>query len=483
MQKKLISLHHWLGTFFFVLFTVWFLSGFVMMYKGFPSLSESDKVRLNHSFQLDEGHLAKPQDIFSDVSGASIADFKINAFNDDVVYHVVLEDGSTLSRFANGSPFKLTWQSALQRAEQLTGVSAKSAEIEVLQEVDQWIPRTKFMKHLPVYKVQLNDENHTWVHVSSLTGEALNVTTQSDRFWAWVGAIPHWIYFRDIRVYSTFWSNLIIWLSAFGFIMTLTGIVTGIVRYKKKPKANFRRFKNRWYNIHYYTGLFFGLFVCTWIFSGLMSMSPLDWASSTALSPKEHVSWQGGTFTLNDFDDNFVNASNFNPSVKEIRFSKFDGHILAEKDFGTKVKVEDIADNSYVLTKEKIVEKIDLLNTSEKVSQSQVIREYDNYYYDRKKRKVLPVIKCVEGSMVYYVDPNTAEVLMKNDATNRTERWLYHGLHSLDFAFLTNNRPLWDIVMIFLLLGGTLVCITACGLGIKFIRRKAKKYKKKMANR
>ena len=32
----------------------------------------------------------------------------------------------------------------------------------------------------------------------------------------------------------------------------------------------------------------------------------------------------------------------------------------------------------------------------------------------------------------------------------RWNRWLYHGLHSLDFPFLRYSRPLWDIVVIVL---------------------------------
>ncbi|MBX2841185.1 MAG: hypothetical protein KTR26_05410, partial [Flammeovirgaceae bacterium] len=84
-----------------------------------------------------------------------------------------------------------------------------------------------------------------------------------------------------------------------------------------------------------------------------------------------------------------------------------------------------------------------------------------------------------DDQLAFYIDPANGNVLLKSDVTNRLERWLYHGLHSLDFSFLTNNRPLWDIVMITLLLGGTTISITAVGLGIKFMRRKKRKYLRK----
>jgi len=43
---------------------------------------------------------------------------------------------------------------------------------------------------------------------------------------------------------------------------------------------------------------------------------------------------------------------------------------------------------------------------------------------------------------------------------SRANRWLYHGLHSLDFPILHTRRPLWDIVVIALSLGGLVVSAT-----------------------
>jgi hypothetical protein len=42
----------------------------------------------------------------------------------------------------------------------------------------------------------------------------------------------------------------------------------------------------------------------------------------------------------------------------------------------------------------------------------------------------------------------------------RLRRWLYQGFHSLDFPFLYYKRPLWDIVVIALSIGGTVLSLT-----------------------
>ena len=46
-------------------------------------------------------------------------------------------------------------------------------------------------------------------------------------------------------------------------------------------------------------------------------------------------------------------------------------------------------------------------------------------------------------------------------ARSWVSRWLYHGLHSLDFPWLYRYRPLWDIVVISFMLGGTALCVTS----------------------
>ena len=54
---------------------------------------------------------------------------------------------------------------------------------------------------------------------------------------------------------------------------------------------------------------------------------------------------------------------------------------------------------------------------------------------------------------------------------SRIERWLYNGLHSLDFPFWYDMRPAWDIVMIVLLLGGLISSSVGFVLGFSRVAR------------
>jgi hypothetical protein len=89
---------------------------------------------------------------------------------------------------------------------------------------------------------------------------------------------------------------------------------------------------------------------------------------------------------------------------------------------------------------------------------------YDSYYYDRERELPLPVLRVryddPERTWLY-VDPERGVVLRKEERLTRLNRWLYHGLHSLDFPFLYYRRPLWDIVVIGLSIGGLLLTIAS----------------------
>jgi hypothetical protein len=61
----------------------------------------------------------------------------------------------------------------------------------------------------------------------------------------------------------------------------------------------------------------------------------------------------------------------------------------------------------------------------------------------------------------YYIDPKTARIVQSYNSNSRWNRWLYHGLHSLNLPWLYKYRPAWDIAVILLLLGGASLSVTA----------------------
>ena len=99
------------------------------------------------------------------------------------------------------------------------------------------------------------------------------------------------------------------------------------------------------------------------------------------------------------------------------------------------------------------------------VVESAVLHEYDSYYYSRGRRTPLPVLRVKlagPGGTRLYVDPRTSRLLASFHRLNRVERWLFNGLHSLDFAFWRDRRPLWDVGLIALSAG----VLASSGIGL-----------------
>jgi len=111
------------------------------------------------------------------------------------------------------------------------------------------------------------------------------------------------------------------------------------------------------------------------------------------------------------------------------------------------------------------------------IAEQRLVNEEDPYYYSRQRRRfeevVLPVYRVIlndDDQTRYYLDPNTGALVQRADATGRWRRWLFSGLHRLDFTDWMRTRPLRDIMMWLTLLGGLGVSVTGVYLAIRRIR-------------
>jgi len=105
---------------------------------------------------------------------------------------------------------------------------------------------------------------------------------------------------------------------------------------------------------------------------------------------------------------------------------------------------------------ESIVERLKAAAPGVRVVEQTVLTEYDSYYYSRRNQTPLPVVRVKfddSAATWAYVDPSMSQLLATVHRLNRVERWLYNGLHSLDFKFWYWS-PAWDVGVILLCLGG-----------------------------
>jgi hypothetical protein len=108
------------------------------------------------------------------------------------------------------------------------------------------------------------------------------------------------------------------------------------------------------------------------------------------------------------------------------------------------------------------------------VRQVDRLDDYDSYYYSRSGQSPLPVLRVQLDDPLeswLYIDPDTSRLLGNVHRYSRIERWVYSGLHSLDFRFWYSRRPLWDIAMMLLLAGGLVTSILGWWLGVRRLFR------------
>ena len=344
--------------------------------------------------------------------------------------------------------------------------------MEVLTDVDQWTIGNR--PHLPMYKFNANDTEGTELYVSSMLGEVVVLTTRSSRRLAWIAAIPHWLYFEGLRTRPQLWRQVILWTSGLGTVAALIGVILAVVQYRRRaPHIPYKG----WMRWHYITGAIFGVFTVTWVFSGFLSVEPWYWASDGAIGGAQAAMLQGGELDLKQYPTALPQISEA-ASAKGVEFVTIQGEPYYLLQTGDPQPVIVSAASMQVRSEpfsiDSIIERLLAPNPELKVLESTVLEDYDSYYYAFERRAPLPVLRVKfddPESTWLYVDPQMSRLVGRAHRRERLQRWIYHGFHSLDFSFWYYNRPLWDIGVIVLSLGGTLLSIIGIVIGWKRIWR------------
>lgn len=481
-KRQLIQIHRWFGLVMCMFFVTWFLSGFIMLYADFPGFAEKDRLLNNKPLDLKACNFepARLSRLLSaDTSWRSL---RIDMLLKRPVLRLESAEGGLQSFYAdNVSPVKaLTRADADAIAVEYMQHRYLPVLTEKISELDQWIPRSYFLIHMPVYRITMNDPGKTMVYVSSRTGEIIQAHDRSERILAWCGPIIHWIYPRELIVRRLLWRIVVILFSSLGIAGSLSGIIVGFYRMrKKKGSDNYSSpYRKRWFRWHHYTGFVFGLFTFTWVFSGLLTMSPFGWSPEISLNEKENRQLQGGNMQIKSFISAAGQAfSKPDASFRavEIQLKRFQGrNYYIAYDSRGKTRIVEANTNGMLpemaFPVKTFTAAVNLLNGGLQPVRVIIIKEEDNYYYSKHNNRKLPVLKLEyndPGQTWYYADLSNGTVVLKNDRSGRINRWLYHGLHSLDFFNFQHHRPVWDVLIILLLTGGTAVSITGLVIGIR----------------
>ncbi|MGH9783709.1 MAG: hypothetical protein ACRD88_05945, partial [Terriglobia bacterium] len=364
---------------------------------------------------------------------------------------------------------------------------------------------------LPLHKIAVQDAAQTELYVSPRLGEVVVVTTRGSRALAWVSTIPHWLYFAPLRLNNELWRRVVLWTSGLGCGLALLGIVLAVLRFKPSRPFRLSRISSyipysglmKW---HYMTGVLFGVLTLTWVFSGMLSMEPWYWAANDGgLDEGVDRAFALGTLDPSRFpavDPAAWKHMLAGRPVKEIELTEImeDSYYVVRSApeqppepgwpdgghqpyyvmrGGTGQERFVIAANPFQLRREAfsaeaILGRLKKEIPEASITESELLTEYDSYYYSRDQQARLPVlrVKFDDPEKTWlYIDPEINQLVARIHRMNRVERWLYNGLHSLDFPFWYNKRPLWDIGVIVLSMGGATVSGIGLFLGFRRVLR------------
>lgn len=483
--------HRWIGITLGLLMASWFVSGIVLMYYPWPEPTESHQLEVLQPLPLRAGLIG----------------FRAAAAGmpDSVV-------GGRLMVWA-GRPVYQLWRERRRFVEPLTIVDARSGarlgpvadsdavhaartfvadaggvasvrRIDLMSHGDHYMMAGEYRVNFPADRVLFADPHHTAVYVSRATGAVFGVVTSLTRLTTWTGTVPHWLYFQWLYTRPALWTWTNLILPGVAILLAMTGIILGTVQlFPRRRRGDWRvsgyHKMSKW---HHITGIAFGLIVITWTLSGVLEIL----GPSNEPEPGQAAETRGGAILwdrihVSELDATALLSQWLHRSVDPIAVDLtavagapgYDIHLSGHVDFWVDAETGlvrgELGPDAAATVAKRVVGDTVTVRAVDRITR------YDTYYYARHGReKHLPVYR------VSFNDPSRSDLYLNTitggpvgfvDADVRTWRWWRDGLHTLDFPGLNNHRPLWDLVVLPLMIGGTVSALT----GVWLLGRRVKR--------
>ena len=501
MKRWLILLHRWLGVAFCLLFATWFASGVVMIYVPYPRLTEPERVGGLLPLNAEAVRILPAQAL----SAAGLVEFpreaRLGMLLERPVYRFLDWSGrwSVVDASSGALIAGVDAEVASLVASAFAARSGSGADPSGIKRIhnDQWTVPQVLDAHRPLYRVAMADAPGTVLYVSGRTGEVVRDTTRNERFWNWLGSVPHWIYPTILRERPEAWRQTVIWVSAGALAAAATGAVLGVwrMRWRRRASGGVLSPYRGWMAWHHWTSLVFALFIVAWIASGLLSMNPgRVFATPTptrdalvafsGIRGLEVLAWSAVDVSATDgarsrsgrCDGPGAPSASTAPTAEiDLAFVSGTMWLIERSVVGTTraIRAGQPCTALPAIPVSTLVEAATSLMPGYRIVEWSMLDRYDTYHYSRRGLRVLPVLRVRfddPAATWYHIDPATGRVVDRMDRSRRAYRWLFNALHSLDFPGLYTARPVWDVVIVSASVGGFAASITAVVIGWRRLR-------------
>lgn len=471
MIRWLILIHRYLGIAIGLVMVLWCLSGIVMMYVQYPSVDKNLSLRVLEPINL-EGCCQST--IIEQSALVDVNRFQLEMLAGEPVLHVNASNSQRpMFNLLQGEKYTAIDRTTASRISDIVQNNLEidgSANYKTVQR-DQWTVTNFYNRHRPLHQFTFDDQQKTQLYISNTTGELIQYSTGSQRFWNWFGAVSHWLYPTFLRQHNQLWAQLVIWLSIAGIFLTVVGIYIGVRQLVKRwGKPDLYR---GWMLWHHYLGLFFGLFILTWVTSGLFSMNPWNMIDFS-VGARSQNRLQGLPLLAQDvkrFIDRLANVT-LPQDTARIEGYTLNGELfyLTYARDGSYQRFNGATLQAAPVDEEEWLVKKAYLNMVGQIDSEGLIHQDDAYYYSHHSPREFPVYRIIVNNRDktrYYFNPISGELIAQLDRQQRAYRWMFNALHRGDFAAIARARPFWDVWMWVLLVGASSGCITGAYIGLR----------------
>jgi hypothetical protein len=457
---------------------MWFVSGLVMLYVPFPSWKDEERVAHLPAVATELVRITPDEAIGTAGVRSLPSTFRLEMFGGEPVYRIAADGRHVAISAASGTAITRATAEQAQRHVEAVFPGTRPQLIDKI-DYDQWTVTRRYDAHRPLFKFAIDDGLATVVYVSSRTGEIVQNATGTERFWNWLGAIPHWIYFSPIRKDQELWRQSVMWLSGPLVIGAITGLWIGILRLRVRRRyARGRLTPYRgWMKWHHIGGLVGGVFLTTWIASGWLSVNPFDLFARTRLSEQQRIAFAGWSEGRHYGITTAAIAAAGASTASDISFTWIGGHAHILAHDGPRTRLADAPVGAPVtLSDAMLVKAASTVFPAANVTDVERLTEEHLYWYSHHSQRPLPVleIRFDDPSATWlYIDPATGSIAGLRDRSSRTYRWLFNFLHDYDLPVLLRNQPARDIIVWLLSIAGLVVSVSGVVIGYRTLKRSA----------
>ncbi|HYQ24644.1 PepSY-associated TM helix domain-containing protein [Stenotrophomonas sp.] len=485
-------LHRWLGIGGCLLMLLWFVSGMVMLFIGYPKLTPGE--RLAALPVLDAAQPLQGLSMLPEAVQTEPESVALTTLRGEPAY--VVRSGANVGAWSAATGHALLPVSA-QRAERSAAAFAGGPAFPgaVRVDEDRWTHSRGLDALRPLYQVEVGGRQPGSLYVSSRTGEVVLDAPYHQQRWNYVGAWLHWLYFLRMQSVDPVWTWVVIVLSGLCTLAALSGIVVGVWRWRFRGRYRSGAktpYVEPWMRWHHLLGLMASAFVFTWIFSGLMSMNPLQ-VFTTSAGAVDAARYRGATVslasTLAQPQALLHAAAGQRFAPVEIQWRRIGGELFAVLlDGHGDTRIVSLMDGQLHLQRQLPVaglqQRAQAMSTAP-LRTFAILHAPDAFFYPRAPEAMngaavrrFPVAVADFGdahATRVYIDLATGDPLLTLGHRERVGRWLFYFLHSWDLPGMLRQENTRLAVLLLLSVVGTTLCTTAVVIGTRRLRTKVRR--------